>query len=307
MTAGRAVLQIGKVSVLLGRVVVTIGRSPDSGVVLDDPDASRLHAMVVPNGDRWALLDFKSSNGTKLNGRYVSWSALQDGDVIEIGGAKLRFCAVDDGARGEDDVIRRLRSGRLDLVTLVNPAALSPQLRAAEDERLLEVLEYHRLALDLASDDSRTLEGILARGADAARRLFSLRRQLILLEGDENQWTLALAEGFPDPDAAHAAGAAMARLLNVLGPRGWPSLERLGFRSLLGAREDILEERPVLFAAGLPFLWDGEIRGLYYVERLGGDSFHSSKTFTSFVDFLFTLTPHVRWAQRLRRSEEAEP
>jgi adenylate cyclase len=72
---------------------ITIGRSPENNLVLEDPKASRKHAEVRMIGTgRYRLSDLGSANGTWLNGRLLAIPRdLQDGDVIEIGATILRF------------------------------------------------------------------------------------------------------------------------------------------------------------------------------------------------------------------------
>ena len=73
--------------------VLTIGRSPGNGLVLEDQQASRRHAEIRRLGaGRYALQDAGSANGTWVNGRRLAASGeLRNGDVISIGNARLRF------------------------------------------------------------------------------------------------------------------------------------------------------------------------------------------------------------------------
>ncbi len=72
----------------------TLGRSRDSSVVIKDDLASRLHAKVYFEDGRWVVRDF-GLNGTKVNGSKVTGAAeLNDGSVIQIGDAVVRFQAV---------------------------------------------------------------------------------------------------------------------------------------------------------------------------------------------------------------------
>jgi hypothetical protein len=45
---------------------ITIGRAPDSTLVLDDDFASGRHARLVPHDGRWFVEDLSSTNGTFL-------------------------------------------------------------------------------------------------------------------------------------------------------------------------------------------------------------------------------------------------
>jgi hypothetical protein len=71
--------------------IITIGRHPDSNLVLADPNVSRNHAEIRPQGDRFAVVDLGSTNGTKVNGVRVSTQLLDDGDEVSFGNTKMRF------------------------------------------------------------------------------------------------------------------------------------------------------------------------------------------------------------------------
>jgi hypothetical protein len=75
----------------LAKPVVTLGRLPESDVVVDDPGASRQHARIGHAGDGFVLADLGSTNGTLVNGEPVQERTLQDGDRITIGETVLEF------------------------------------------------------------------------------------------------------------------------------------------------------------------------------------------------------------------------
>ena len=68
-----------------------IGRDPQSDWVLDNPNASRVHAEILQNGSNFDLVDLKSTNGTFVNGLKVSRTTLNPGDEIAIAGIKRTF------------------------------------------------------------------------------------------------------------------------------------------------------------------------------------------------------------------------
>jgi hypothetical protein len=72
---------------------VTIGRSPDAGVFLDDVTVSRDHAVLVHRGGAWHLDDSGSLNGTYVNRRRIDSHRLEDGDELQIGKYKLTYLA----------------------------------------------------------------------------------------------------------------------------------------------------------------------------------------------------------------------
>jgi pSer/pThr/pTyr-binding forkhead associated (FHA) protein len=72
---------------------MTIGRSPETSVFLDDVTVSREHATLVRRGGEWFLDDSGSLNGTYVNRQRVDSHRLEDGDELQIGKFKLTFFA----------------------------------------------------------------------------------------------------------------------------------------------------------------------------------------------------------------------
>ena len=75
----------------LGTEPATIGRVPESTIVLSDPNASRHHAELRLDGDSYELVDLGSTNGSKVNGADVQRRLLVDGDELTFGTIRLRF------------------------------------------------------------------------------------------------------------------------------------------------------------------------------------------------------------------------
>jgi len=71
--------------------VLTIGRSPDNDLFLDDVTVSRRHARVVRDGRGFMVEDLRSLNGTYVNRRRIERHRLRDGDELRIGKYRLVF------------------------------------------------------------------------------------------------------------------------------------------------------------------------------------------------------------------------
>jgi hypothetical protein len=73
---------------------MTIGRSPNNDLMLNAMFASRRHAWVWQQGDRFIIEDLTSTNGTFVNGRrLVHPQFLNHNDIITIGDGQLTFVA----------------------------------------------------------------------------------------------------------------------------------------------------------------------------------------------------------------------
>ncbi len=74
----------------LGEKKLSIGRSPNCDIFLNDMTVSRIHASVEPKGCAWEITDENSFNGVWVNNNSVDSYLLVDGDVVQIGA----FCLV---------------------------------------------------------------------------------------------------------------------------------------------------------------------------------------------------------------------
>ena len=91
----------------LSQGVVTIGRLPDNLIHVDNLAVSGHHAKIYWDNDKYVIEDNNSLNGTFLNNRRISKSALKDDDVILIGKHTVTFKDTwhdDAGAAGAKQV-----------------------------------------------------------------------------------------------------------------------------------------------------------------------------------------------------------
>ncbi len=87
-----ALLLIDDRRMVVGPAGITLGRSRQCDVVLDDSNVSREHAEIRPRGGSWVLTDLGSTNGASLNGRRIERpEVLKPGDEIELGTSRLVF------------------------------------------------------------------------------------------------------------------------------------------------------------------------------------------------------------------------
>jgi hypothetical protein len=71
--------------------VVSIGRSPDNELFLDDVTVSRHHARVIRDSSGYVVEDLNSLNGTYVNRRRIEHQGLSDGDELQVGKYKMAF------------------------------------------------------------------------------------------------------------------------------------------------------------------------------------------------------------------------
>jgi hypothetical protein len=70
---------------------MTIGRSPEAEIFLDDVTVSRRHAEFRRSGVGYTVSDVGSLNGTYVNRDRIDSVELNDGDEVQIGKYRLVF------------------------------------------------------------------------------------------------------------------------------------------------------------------------------------------------------------------------
>jgi pSer/pThr/pTyr-binding forkhead associated (FHA) protein len=76
----------------LGNVQITIGRAPDSTLIIDDDYASSRHARIYPSEGSWVVEDLGSTNGTWIDRtRITSPTVLPVGAPLRVGRTTLQI------------------------------------------------------------------------------------------------------------------------------------------------------------------------------------------------------------------------
>jgi DNA-binding NtrC family response regulator/pSer/pThr/pTyr-binding forkhead associated (FHA) protein len=125
-----------------------IGRGLECDVILADPLASRVHAIVVCQDGDWWVRDAGSRNGTYVSGQKVDEARVIDGAMLKVGSSEFEF---------RQSETRRSDSTRLDhtqtiigdwVVTEGSPGEFG--LEALRDnERAHDFLTLHQLSMKL--------------------------------------------------------------------------------------------------------------------------------------------------------------
>jgi two-component system cell cycle sensor histidine kinase/response regulator CckA len=159
----------------------TLGRSPDSTIMIDDAEVSRHHARIARTVSGFELEDLGSRNGTFVNGARVARHTLAPGDKLRLGPhSVLQFQAVDvveDGLveRQRLEAIGRFGVGTAhDLKNLLAALEASvaflrdaPQTLPLGDVEVRACLADLGFALDRASEVTRDLLSLTrSRGSD---------------------------------------------------------------------------------------------------------------------------------------------
>ncbi|MEQ8208489.1 MAG: SpoIIE family protein phosphatase [Lacipirellulaceae bacterium] len=157
----------------------SVGRSPESDVVVDVAAVSRRHAVIENNGDSVFVRDMGSRNGTYVNGsRVVERAQLRDGDQMVICDVVFEFRqpvpASDSSPQMKGSLLGPLAAGTDDpgssvLATLdVSRGASSMWQVSAKPETQLQAI------LEISNNLSKTLsvKEILPRVLDSLFKIF---------------------------------------------------------------------------------------------------------------------------------------
>jgi pSer/pThr/pTyr-binding forkhead associated (FHA) protein len=85
---------------------LTIGRSREADIVVNEGKVSRLHASIILWGGDYVIKDLGSRNGTMVNDKKIEVAVLKPGDRVTIGSFNMDF--VESGPRPPNTIIRSI-------------------------------------------------------------------------------------------------------------------------------------------------------------------------------------------------------
>ena len=83
----------------VGKAIITVGRTPENDIIINNVKVSRNHARFIKTGSGWVLEDLGSSNGTFVNGKKISGQPVQKSDKVTIGGTPVDMRFIFDGVK----------------------------------------------------------------------------------------------------------------------------------------------------------------------------------------------------------------
>lgn len=248
----------------LAGVTVTIGRSADNTIVLNDVAVSGTHSRLVrTESGQYTLHDNTSTNGTFVNGREARVVDLKHGDTIRVGGTVMAFeiRRTGGGILPSGGVDRGAVTITKEVVAWTEPTLIDPRtLDRDELERLVRrgaVLED--LDQNLASLDTPT--EVLSAVLDAALLVTGARRGFVLLVEERTGEVL--------PSVVRDLDSGLGDI---------PFSKALAFEVVASNRGIAAEDsagggppRPVLAA---PIVRAGRAVGVLHLDRPPGQTFH---------------------------------
>ena len=185
-----------------------IGRASDNQLVLKDFSVSRHHARLEQRGDTWWVVDLGSTNGVKVNGRYVTDAMLTEGDQVQVGNFTLSY------HRGESSAGLSVSSSTFLRTPRGVPRGLPPRARAGQDRAQSTAATARERVLEALAQVARTLleveelEPVLDKVMEAVFEQLPAERAYILLFTPEGQAELRIARSRGGARAGRGAGLA---------------------------------------------------------------------------------------------------
>lgn len=143
---------------------VRLGRHESNELVLEDEQASRRHAVLMPHAAGWEVRDLESRHGTAVNGERIQQRNLSDGDRIQIGHALIDFSMA-----------------MVSEIVHAQSTSLGPPKTDAKLGKRLRLL-YDVSAAIGAQDDT---DALIGQFLSAIRSLFDCERVLLVLGNPE--------------------------------------------------------------------------------------------------------------------------
>lgn len=181
----------------------TLGRAPDSDIVLPDRQVSRYHARIEQDDDGYLLRDLGSKNGTFVNGEQVRGQPyrLRDGDEIDLATSILMGFVAGDATlplEGLESALvklqvdassRRISFGRKELDPSLSPSQFS--LLTLLTDAGGEVVSRQDVIAEIWPD---AMGGVTDQAVDAL--VYRLRERLAELNPDHNYVVTVRGYGF---------------------------------------------------------------------------------------------------------------
>jgi pSer/pThr/pTyr-binding forkhead associated (FHA) protein len=167
---------------------MTIGRSKDNDIRLNDSTVSSHHANIVTFFEPTFIQDQNSTNGTYVNDKRVLKQTLRNGDVVTIGKYQLVFEFSNDDSMIQDN----------DSTLVLKPDEIEELLKNASGERIREIANSNLIPENVkwvAQDKDGMWWGFLSKPAEAAQGWISDKdnpRQQLLQCSPNPDWQKTL-------------------------------------------------------------------------------------------------------------------
>lgn len=165
---------------------LTVGRNPDSQILLDNIQVSRRHAFIEQTSDGTFLRDLGSGNGTYVGDQRIEQHRLAHGDLIQIGNVQFRFESLDSRSSVRfhnvpEDNVEASNASDVYETFLQAPPAVSQEQQRQIQSRLAAVYKANQI---IASE--RDLHQLFKRVMDQIFSLVPAHNGVIMLKQEKS-------------------------------------------------------------------------------------------------------------------------
>jgi adenylate cyclase len=181
-----------------------------------DQELSRKHCMVFPLDGRYFLVDYKSSNGVRVNDKPVEHCFLATGDRVSMGEQVFTFEQLDEGApasssKAQHTMLDLQQNLAKETVVLLQEEATTsgPAESKEEGDAFKKLIILYQVSKLIASE--LKLEDLLNKVIDLAIQVSKADRGFVLLVGKDGKFTTVVSrkmEGMMTSDGPiHISGS----------------------------------------------------------------------------------------------------
>jgi len=120
---------------------ISIGRSAESDISLDEAAVSGHHCSIVRDGNKLSIRDNRSTNGTRLNGKNVTEARMKPGDILAVG--PVEFMVSGSDIEVEPEQITKTNASPTVIIAPPHNVAggppPSPVFQAKKDNRMVVI------------------------------------------------------------------------------------------------------------------------------------------------------------------------
>ena len=127
--------------------LTSIGRDPRNGILLVDPEVSRVHAYIKLTDKGFIISDKDSANGTFINDQKVHKRLLESRDMIRVGQTTMIFDSSPLGSL-------------IDVQSMVHLANMPKEAGDSSESKIIEAVNA-KVALPTYDDDSQITDSFL--------------------------------------------------------------------------------------------------------------------------------------------------
>ena len=175
----------------LEMATISVGRSPDNDLQVNDRSASRKHLLVLTRANKYFIQDLNSKNGTFVNGKRISSGReleIKEGLPVSLG--KTVICLGNASSRHQLDTLNAAGLSRTTVEKAEGFAQDRPMTPQKNMELLYKVSHALMQSLNLNENISEILEKILHYILDLLKRID--RGAFIIVDAETGEITRSI-------------------------------------------------------------------------------------------------------------------